>query len=112
MVDKIRRNLLLQRKKQDEKLLHIYSAHDSTLIGLLCAFQLEQPIKWPEYASYLKIELLKDVDSQSQYYVRFTLNGEVLFCSVGAQNDSSTDLIPLDNLSELLLDSDDNILKT
>jgi Histidine phosphatase superfamily (branch 2) len=73
--------------------LILYSAHDSSLIGLLCAFRLERPTEWPEYASYLKIELLEvstsplsssSEGSSSQevieYYVSFSLNGQVLRC--------------------------------
>ena len=61
----------------------IYSAHDSSLIGLLCAFRLEQPTEWPEYASYLKIELLEVTTATTkptkvEYMVRFSLNGKLL----------------------------------
>ena len=59
----------------------IYSAHDSSLIGLLSAFRLEQPVEWPEYASYLKIELLETTSTDSrkpEYVVRFSLNGKLL----------------------------------
>jgi hypothetical protein len=59
-----------------EPKMHIWSAHDSTLICLMCAFRLEQPAVWPEYASYLLIELL--FDDQENEYVRFSLNGQVL----------------------------------
>jgi hypothetical protein len=69
----------------EEPPLTIYSAHDSTLIGLLCAFRLEQPTEWPEYGSYLKIELLEktNVDrdddlEEKEYVVRFYLNGKLL----------------------------------
>lgn len=63
--------------------LIVYSCHDSSLIGLLCAFHLEQPSKWPEYGSVLKIELLeKQTTDESknmvEYVVRFFLNGELL----------------------------------
>ncbi len=64
----------------------IYSGHDSTLIGLMCAFRLEQPTQWPEYGSYLKVELIEEVTLQQhppkedtiQYWVRFSLNGQPL----------------------------------
>jgi acid phosphatase len=106
-------------------LLHIYSAHDSTLIGLMCAFQLTQPAEWPEYASYLKIELLAleeeedDVNGektkkstttkQKKYYVRFSLNGSLLQCKTGQSNDKDDnsnllDLIPLEKLQEFIHD--------
>jgi hypothetical protein len=61
----------------------IYSGHDSTLIGLLSAFRLELPSVWPEYGSYLKIELMEDVtpgDGEKEHVVRFSLNGNVLRC--------------------------------
>ena len=45
--------------EQHTKKLHVFSAHDSSLIGLMCAFRLQQPSEWPEYGSYLKIELFK-----------------------------------------------------
>lgn len=62
----------------------IYSAHDSTLIGLLCGFRLEQPSVWPEYGSYLKMELLEvetvgaDINNGKEHVVRFSLNGSLL----------------------------------
>ena len=70
---------------EDAAPLTIYSAHDSTLIGLLCAFRLEQPAKWPEYGECLKIELIEcgTLDSSGEisckeYFVRFSLSGNVL----------------------------------
>lgn len=64
----------------------LYSAHDSTLIGLLCAFKLEQPAIWPEYGSYIMMELLEVTDcnnstmlpSSNNLYIRFSMNGEIL----------------------------------
>ena len=65
----------------------IYSAHDSTLIGLMCGFRLEQPSVWPEYGSYLKIELLEvqtiggdnnNDSNHKEHVVRFSLNGSLL----------------------------------
>jgi hypothetical protein len=82
----------------------LYSAHDSTLIGLMCVFRLEQPAVWPDYASFLKIELMEILPEESSssgvttprtatttalvtssavqkkkdYVVRFSLNGQVL----------------------------------
>jgi len=68
----------------------VYSAHDSTLIGLLCALRLEKPKDWPEYASYIKMELLEvtnkkmptaannDKDMEAELVVRFSLNGQLL----------------------------------
>jgi len=85
---------------EDEGLLpslHIFSCHDSSLIGLMCAFRLEQPAVWPEYGSYLKFELFaveNDDDddddddvtrnlTDKKFYVRFSLNGKVLRSSWG-----------------------------
>jgi len=57
----------------------LFSAHDSTLIGLLCAFKLQQPVAWPEYGSFLMMELLEVEEGTSKdLYVRFSLNGDVL----------------------------------
>ena len=60
----------------------IYSAHDSTLIGLMCGFRLEQPSVWPEYGSYLKMELLEvqtvGDEKEKHHVVRFSLNGSPL----------------------------------
>jgi hypothetical protein len=55
----------------------------------MCAFRLEQPTQWPEYGSYLKVELIEEVTLQQdqhhpskedtiQYWVRFSLNGQPL----------------------------------
>jgi hypothetical protein len=76
------------KHRETEPALTIYSAHDSTLVGLLCAFRLEQPSVWPEYGSYLKVELLEvtdadqkegsSSDNQKKYVVRFYLNGDLL----------------------------------
>jgi acid phosphatase len=65
--------------------LILYSAHDSTLIGLLCALKLESPKQWPGYGEYLKVELLEcgRVDEsgdvvEKEHFVRFSLSGNVL----------------------------------
>lgn len=69
-------------RHESEPPVTIWSGHDSTLIGLLCAYQLEQPAVWPEYGSYIKIELLEVSDmegmGEKEYFVRFSLNGEML----------------------------------
>jgi len=88
----------------EEPLLCIYSAHDSTLIGLLCVLQLEQPESWPEYGSYLKAELIqeeKDGDSKEvlQHWVRFSLNGQVLRSTWTSE---PADMVPLSKLSEMI----------
>eukprot|EP00591_Stephanopyxis_turris_P001481 CAMPEP_0195509496 /NCGR_PEP_ID=MMETSP0794_2-20130614/2420_1 /TAXON_ID=515487 /ORGANISM="Stephanopyxis turris, Strain CCMP 815" /LENGTH=520 /DNA_ID=CAMNT_0040636729 /DNA_START=37 /DNA_END=1599 /DNA_ORIENTATION=+ len=91
-------NVEMQQDSTTAPLLHIYSAHDSTLIGLLCAFQLEQPPKWPEYGSYLKLELFAvemdedDNKGNMQHFVRFSLNGTHLrFCYDGNFNRKDND---------------------
>lgn len=76
--------------------LTIWSAHDSTLIGLMCAFRLEQPAVWPEYGSYLMLELI-EVNEETTY-VRFSLNGETLK-SQWDGNDP-LEMIPLATLAE------------
>ena len=115
IVEKMLQTLKLGVNNGDEdscdEILHIYSAHDSSLIGLLCAFRLDQPAKWPEYGSYLKIELiqeeehsLEEANKNVTHYVRFSLNGDTLKCNWGVGHPNyktSTDIIPL----EVLLDS-------
>ena len=72
-------------------LLHVFSGHDATLIALMCFFRVERPAVWPDYGSYLKVELLRDdvglcertdfdadCAANDNYYVLFTLNGEPL----------------------------------
>ena len=87
-------------KKEDGPVLHIYSCHDSSLIGLLCAFKLEPPTQWPEYGSFLKVELFKvegsikqeeGEETKVEYYVRFSLNGEVLKSSWGQEKGHEVD---------------------
>jgi acid phosphatase len=73
----------------------IWSAHDSTLISLLCAFRLEQPSVWPEYASYLMLELL---EKDQELFVQFSLNGEILQSQW--ENMPSRRLIPFQELVE------------
>jgi len=70
-------------------LFHIFSGHDATLIALMCFFRIERPAVWPEYGSYLKMELLRDDVGilhklrRSRYYVLFSLNGEPLRSKFG-----------------------------
>jgi len=89
-------------ENNEDPVLYIYSCHDSSLIGLMCAFRLEQPAVWPEYGSYLKVELFKSQDQDGKgdgatgevnYYVRFSLNGQVLKSSWGVmeQDGSKSD---------------------
>jgi acid phosphatase len=77
--------------------LTIWSAHDSTLIGLLCAYRLERPAVWPEYASYLVLELVEDIASQRRF-VRFSLNGQRLQSQW--EDSPAYDAIPLSVLLE------------
>jgi acid phosphatase len=113
--------------------LCIYSAHDSTLIGLLCVLQLERPMVWPEYGSALKVELLREDkettavaknngggDDDIKYWVRFSLNGEVLRCNTGLtenedddnDNESEASMVSFDRLVEMInSDYDDKELK-
>ncbi|GFH45889.1 hypothetical protein CTEN210_02363 [Chaetoceros tenuissimus] len=85
----------------DHPTLFIYSCHDSSLIGLMCAFKLSMPAEWPEYGSFLKVELFKaeediegddgTIETKIDYYVRFSLNGEVLHSSWGEDVSSGKD---------------------
>mmetsp|Transcript_35453 Transcript_35453/g.69807 ORF Transcript_35453/g.69807 Transcript_35453/m.69807 type:complete len:479 (+) Transcript_35453:99-1535(+) len=83
------------------------SAHDSTLIGLLCAFRLETPSEWPPYASAWRMDLHRrvvragDVPCED-YVVRFSLNGKTLRCSIGADGEDvrGREHIPLDDLKD------------
>ena len=80
----------------NEPALTIWSAHDSTLIGLLCAYRLEQPAIWPEYASHLLLELIEVenvADKRKELFVRFSLNGEVL--KSHWEGEDSFEMIPL-----------------
>jgi len=83
-----------QVEQFSKKLFTVWSAHDSTLIGLLCMYRLEMPATWPEYASYLLLELL--VDDQSKEFVRFSLNGQVLASQWPGEE--RYEMIPLDLL--------------
>jgi hypothetical protein len=74
--------------------LHVFSGHDATLIALMCFFRLERPPVWPDYGSYLKVELLRDdvglcvrsdfdgdctaTAAEANYFILFSLNGEPL----------------------------------
>ncbi|KAL3770753.1 hypothetical protein ACHAWU_009660 [Discostella pseudostelligera] len=93
--------------------LCIYSAHDSTLIGMLCVFQLEQPAAWPEYGSALKIELIREEEGQQsdadnsiavrQHWVRFSLNGQLLrstWCL--DDNNEPSSMVALNELAEMI----------
>ena len=84
--------------------LTLWSAHDSTLLGLLSAYRLEQPSTWPEYSSFLLMEVVEvtetssDGSSNSELVVRFSLNGERLRSMWDPNN--PLDAIPLALLEE------------
>ena len=108
MVSDILKNANLARYDYSRSIpLHVYSAHDSTLIGLMCALRLEQPSEWPEYASALKLELFavendlsSDVDKKD-YICRFSLNGQYLKCNWGSES-CPRSFIDLDELDTLI----------
>lgn len=111
MVNGLHRSKNCPRKgtNDDEPLLHVFSAHDSTLMGLICAFHLENPSQWPHYASYIKVELIEveEVDGDKprrEYFVRFSLNGEVLRSAWSRDKESGdlSDYISLDKLTEMV----------
>ena len=85
----------------------LYSAHDSTLIGLLCAFKLERPVAWPEYGSFLMMELLEVSEEDENnsrtpdLYGRFSLNGERLRTMWDDDREPS-DMILLEKLADKL----------
>jgi Histidine phosphatase superfamily (branch 2) len=79
----------------------LWSAHDSTLIGLMCAFRLEQPAVWPEYASYLMMELIQV--NEGDVFVRFSLNGSTLKSQW--DKDEPTEMIALSTLVKNLRSS-------
>lgn len=87
----------------------IYSAHDSTLIGLLCAFKLNQPIAWPEYGSFLMMELLEVTDKEKKLYIRFSLNGELL---TSCWEEGPSEMIALSTLAYKLRHEDDTTKET
>ena len=92
ILDHMKKPILNDESPQHEKPIILYSCHDSSLIGLLCAFHLEQPSVWPEYGTVLKIELLEKITTtttkddnnnkirqeEPDYVVRFYINGELL----------------------------------
>eukprot|EP00977_Amphora_coffeiformis_P022950 scaffold11998_cov174-Amphora_coffeaeformis.AAC.2 len=75
----------------------VWSAHDSTLIALLCAYRLERPDVWPEYASYIVMELVEQIDSKERF-VRFSINGQRLQSQW--EDAPAYDMIPLSVLLE------------
>lgn len=99
MVSKQVDYLLARTKDAEQPSAIVWSAHDSTLIALLCAYRLSQPTKWPEYASCLVMELIEVTEGESiDYMVRFSLNGEYL--NSEWTPDESLPMIPLSVLAE------------
>ena len=68
---------------------------------------MEQPTKWPEYGSYIKIELLEvmmtdndtDTKQKKEYVVRFFLNGKLLRSN---WHGKTRETIPLDVLAHYI----------
>ena len=97
------------RNRENEPPLIVYSCHDSSLIGLLCALRLEQPSVWPEYGAVLKVELLEKEkvasgsnggdNSGVTHVLRFFLNGELLR---SMWNDIPRDEIPIEEFVSLV----------
>ena len=83
-------------KKQDDggesgdKRLTIVSAHDSTLIGVMCALRLRREPEWPDYASYLRLEVLESEDDSRETFIRCSLNGKVLESDMGEEGKKCT----------------------
>ncbi|KAL7581259.1 hypothetical protein ACA910_006030 [Epithemia clementina (nom. ined.)] len=86
--------------------LILWSGHDSTLLGLLSAYRLEQPSAWPAYASVLAMEVIEKTIPSSgangppttELVVRFSLNGERLRSMWDPEH--PLDAIPLSLLAE------------
>jgi hypothetical protein len=101
-----RRQIDYMLKHTSEPPVTILIGHDLTLIGLMIAFRLQQPAAWPEYGSFLKLELLEVSDMESgetDYVVRFSLNGERLRSRWG-DSDQMLDMIPLHVLDKGIRD--------
>jgi hypothetical protein len=101
-----RRQIEYMMRHTSEPPVTIWSGHDLSLIGLMIAYRLEQPAAWPEYGSFLKLELLEVSDLESgetDYVVRFSLNGERLR-SRWEDNGQLLDMIPLHALEKGIRD--------
>jgi len=79
--------------EEGEEPVTVFSAHDSTLIGLICALRLRNPASWPEYASCFKVEVFEGD------LLRFSLNGEVLGCGIGGKE---KDVVSVKEVREML----------
>ena len=85
-------------------LVHIFSAYDATLMSLLCFFHIERPSVWPEYGSYLKMELLQDNrqvlstlynrTEKERHYGLFSLNDTPLRSGFGGKKDQLVFFVP------------------
>jgi hypothetical protein len=105
----VRRQIDYMMRHTSEPPVTIWSGHDFTLIGLMIAYRLEQPAAWPEYGSFLKLELLEVTTTaagleSTDYVVRFSLNGERLR-SRWEDNGQLLDMIPLRALDKGIQDS-------
>lgn len=74
--------------------LDFYSAHDSTLMGLLAALQCRHSdgrvvSEWPPYASFLKIQL---IDADGDTAVRCTYNNEEMLLDGRSCRDATREL--------------------
>ena len=100
------------KHRETEPPLIVYSCHDSSLIGMLCALRLEQPSVWPEYGAVLKVELLERVKARSgddgdvSHVLRFFLNGELLR---SMWNDTPRDEIAIEEFVSLISTEGRNI---
>lgn len=83
--------------------LTIWSAHDSTLIGLICAYRLEYPTEWPDYASHLILEKWEGVDGNE--YVRFSWNGQCYLNCTWDDDEAPMECIRLSTLVEKIQSS-------
>jgi hypothetical protein len=77
--------------------LQLFSAHDSTLFGLLADFELEAPAAWPAYGATLAVELWRDASGKAT--LRFLFCGEALRCKVGAPP-TECELVALERVRE------------
>ena len=99
------RQVSYMKDYENQPPLTIWSCHDSSLIGMICAYRLERPHTWPEYASVLLMEVVKvqaedtanGTPSPVQLMVRFSLNGERL----RIQWDKDQEPLDMISLSEL-----------
>jgi Histidine phosphatase superfamily (branch 2) len=87
-----------EEEDDEEHLMSIWSAHDSSIVGLLCAYRLERHSEWPDYASHLVLELWQD-ERTGERFVQFSMNGAPLQCRW--EDDAEPHYrIPLDRLVE------------